>query len=121
MSKDRGKEGEKGGRESGVVQELLVHRALLRLAWSPWFSSSFCFAQCPSHQLECQVIDGKDRQVGLASGRPRQEAGSREEQTTPLVKCCGQSLLRLSQPAPPKPAIGPDCCYESKKSKSRDF
>lgn len=87
VSKDRGKEGEKEGRESGVVQELLVHRALLRLAWSPWFSSSFFFAQCPSHQLECQVIDGKDKQVGLASGRPKQEAGSREEQTTPLVKC----------------------------------
>lgn len=66
VSKDRGKEGEKEGRESGVVQELLVHRALLRLAWSPWFSCFFCLAQCPSHQLECQGIDGKDKQAGRA-------------------------------------------------------
>lgn len=86
VSKDRGKKGEKEGRQNGVVQELLVHRALLRLAWSPWFSSSFCLAQSPSHQLECQVIDDKDKQVGQASGRPRQEAGSREEDD-PFVTC----------------------------------
>lgn len=69
-----------------------------------------------------------NKQVGLALGRPRQEAGSREEQTTTLGEVLSTVLaeavtasFRLHSQFLPKPATGPDCCHESRKSKSRDF